>query len=322
MKSVKIKIIVIVVMLIIVAGILLWNISSKEQKYGNTEGNIVNSFSQVTSDGAESYIALHTGIYKGSDIQSLTKITEGEYAYVNYMDGWLYAREKRKNEIIKKKTEETSKVILYQGKEATSGPWVVNNAIFFKELEKNSAKYFQMRVDGGAIRETKPKWGDYDQWIYTYTKSRDYEYDLLVKGYDLAESQHANNSVYVFGRGDTSLQRDENLYRFTYGKEEGELLEEGVFQFNISDDTIYYLTRGENTNILLVMRMTLEGTEKKKIAEISLEDAIERGSLGVGNNILYIAADPKEKDTVRFLVDIESGEYVKVEEDDTLIKVE
>ena len=100
-KSILFFISLFTIVLALIIAVLLYGNFTKEQKYGNTEGNIVNRLSHIIDDGNSSYIAPNTGIYKGEENSSLENISEGRYAYLNYIDGWLYALEFEKNQIVK-----------------------------------------------------------------------------------------------------------------------------------------------------------------------------------------------------------------------------
>ena len=310
------------IVLVLVIAVLLYGNFTKEQKYGNTEGNIVNRLSHIIDDGNSSYIALNTGIYKGEENSSLEKISEGRYAYLNYIDGWLYALEFEKNQIVKMKPEGTSEIVLYQATGLCSGPWVINDKIYFKDIDRES--YFRMKTDGSGLKEVEPKWGSYSHWIYAPIRNREYEYSLSDEC-DLWESQHTDEALYAIGWDWTGSGPEHNgkLYRYEYGSEEGEVLEEGVFRYNIAGDKIYYLISGEEKSELCVMRMDLNGSGKEEITRIKLEASVNAAGVGVGQEILClsIALEP-DLNHVLFLIDIETGEYIQVMEDDTFVSPE
>ena len=319
-KIILISISLFLVVLVLVITVLLYGNFIKEQKYGNTEGNIVNSLSHVTSDEKFTYIALYTGIYRGTDISSLRKIADGDYSDLNYMEGKLFAYNIESDEIISMKIDGTEKEVLYKGN--ILGPWVVNNNIFFKDIEKSS--YFKMKMNGSSfLIKIKPKWGAEEQWVYTELKDRDYEYDLLKRGCNIEESQHADGAVYVIEQLDDKTPPNRELYRYEYGADEGVLLAEDIFRFNISEDKIYYLASGENKSELCVMRMGLDGRQKEEITKILLDEPVNAAGVGVGQEILClsIALEP-DLNHVLFLVDIETGEYVQVMKDDTFVSPE
>ena len=320
-KSILFLISLFFMVLVLIIAVLLYGNFIKEREYGNTEGNLSNNLSHITRNENFSYVALKTGIYRGKGISDLEKISEGKYAYMNCIDGWLYALEFEKNQIVKMKPDGTSEIVLYQATGLCGGPWVINDKIYFEDVDKDA--YFQMKTDGSGLKEIKPKWGGYEQWIYTPVRNRDYEYSLAIE-YDMTESQHSADAVYAMGWLENETKPNGKLYRFEYDSEAGDLLEEGVFQFNIVNDKIYYLVSGENKAELCVMRMKLDGSEKEEITKITTEKPVKAAGLGVGGNLLYlsVALEPTGFEHVWFLVGIETGEYVQVMEDDTFVSPE
>ena len=75
-KSILFFISLFTIVLALIIAVLLYGNFTKEQKYGNSEGNIVNHLAHITKDDEYSYIALNNGIYKGTNITSLDKGTQ------------------------------------------------------------------------------------------------------------------------------------------------------------------------------------------------------------------------------------------------------
>ncbi len=252
-------------------------------------------------------------------LASLEKIAEGDYSYLNYMDGKLYGHDDKLGAIIEMNADGTEKKVLYQ-EGFVAGPWVVSNNIYFEDFDKNS--FFRIKEGSGNLKEIEHKEGEWEQWIFSPAKDRDFEYSLWEKGFDLENSQHTEKAVYVLGQIENSSEIDGKLYCYEYGTEEGELLTEGIFQFNIAGNKIYYLISGENKSELCVMRMELDGSGKEKISKIILPEPVKAAGVGVGRDILYlsVALEPTGFEHIWFLVDIETGEYVQVMEDDTFVR--
>ena len=72
------------------------------------------------------------------------------------------------------------------------------------------------------------------------------------------------------------------------------------------------------------MRMELDGNGKKEIVKITTENPVKAAGLGVGGNLMYLSVslEPTGFEHVWFLVDIETGEYIQVMEDDTFVSPE
>ena len=107
---------------------------------------------------------------------------------------------------------------------------------------------------------------------------------------------------------------------FEYGAEEGQFLDDNVYNFNVSEDGIYYVTAGDKKNELHVMKMALDGTQKEEIAGMEFEKGVRSAAIGVGKNILALSVhfEPALSSS-RYLFDMETGEYVLVEKDDSLV---